>query len=124
MKNTTSLKNKYEFKKILYKGKYYSIRDIVVYIQTNSLNGKNMLGICVSKKNGGSVERNKLKRWAREAYLKLEPFTKKQYNIIILYKKTANIENMSFIKVLESMKECFKKLNIYYEDINDEKVNY
>lgn len=125
MKNTTMLKSRYEFKKILYKGKYFSSNNIVVYIVSNNLDNKNQLGICVSKKNGGSVQRNKLKRWVREIYKQLEPFTKKKYDIIVLYKKTANIQNLSFKIVKEELIKCFKKLSICdCEEIIDEKDAY
>ena len=115
MKNTVSLKTKYEFKRLLYRGKYSSNSDIVIYIQKNKLNNKNALGICVSKKNGNSVNRNKLKRWAKESYKEIEKFLYKGYNIIVLYKKTVNIQNTSFIKVKEQLKQCFKKLKLYEE---------
>lgn len=117
MKDTTMLKSRYEFKKTLHRGRYFNNNNIVVYVLSNNLSNKNKLGICISKKNGGSVQRNKLKRWAREIYKDLEPFIKKQYNVIVLYKKTANIQNTSFKDVKEELIKSFKKLNIYcYEE--------
>ena len=56
-----------------------------VYVKKNSVEDENNLGICVSKKHGNSVVRNKLKRWVREAYYSLENSLDKNYNIVILY---------------------------------------
>ena len=73
MRYTKSLKGSVNFKRVLKQGKYVSGKNIAIYVKRNDLNNKtNRLGICVSKKHGNSVVRNKLKRWVREGYYEIE----------------------------------------------------
>lgn len=120
MKDTYRLKNKRVFRYVLKSGKYTSGNNIVIHItktknninNVNS-NNKSFFAVCVSKKNGNSVQRNKLKRWAREAYKLEEKNLKKGYNIIVLYKKNVKVENVDFHIIYEDLKNCFKRLEIY-----------
>ena len=84
MRYTKSLKGSINFKRVLKQGKYVSGKNIAVYIKKNNLNCENNLGICVSKKHGNSVTRNRLKRWVREAYYFFENEIIKGNNIVIL----------------------------------------
>ena len=58
--------------------------------------------------------RNKLKRWAREAYKELESNVKKGYYIVVLYKKNIDIENVNYSAVKRELGECFEK-NQFFE---------
>ena len=111
---TKSLKGRYSFKYMLKKGKYISRNNITTYYIKNKWNeNENFLGICVSKKHGNSVERNKLKRWAREAYKEIENDLNKGYKIIILYKKNVEIENINFHILKEELISCLKETEIH-----------
>ena len=74
---------------------------------------RNFFAVCVSKKNGNSVIRNKLKRWVREAYKQEELNLKLGYNIIILYKRTTKVGEINFHIIHEDIVNCFRKLDIY-----------
>ena len=90
LKNTISLKKKFDFKKTLNYGRYAAGEYISVYVlkrKSTEDQEQNLFGICVSKKHGNSVVRNRLKRWARESYKELEKNIKLGNIIIILYKK-------------------------------------
>lgn len=118
MKSTLIIKNNNVFRYILKKGKYSKGKYIVVHISNkkilkNNINAINYFGVCVSKKNGNSVSRNKLKRWVREIYKNEEEKLKKNYNIVILFKKTCSIENVNYNKLSEDIKKCFEELNLY-----------
>ncbi len=117
MKFTYSMKENKKFKYVLNKGFYSSKKYITVHaikINRNSNFKKiNYLGICVSKKNGISVHRNKMKRWAREAYKQEEINLKKGYNIIILYKKYVKLDMIDFNIIYKQLKECFGELDLY-----------
>ena len=118
MKSTFIIKENNIFRYILKKGKYAKGNYLVVHIYNkNIVKGQpvntNYLGICVSKKNGNSVERNRFKRWVREIYKNEEEKLKKNLNIVILFKKTSNIENVNYNKISEDITKCFKELEIY-----------
>ena len=108
---TSSLKGRYLFKKILKRGKYYSEDNITVYAMKND-SENNYLGICVSKKHGNSVVRNKLKRWVREGYKELESSMKKGYYIIVLYKKKIQVDELNFNKVKSEIETAMKEVGV------------
>lgn len=122
MKFTLSMKENKTFKYVLKKGKFAKGKYVNLYVlKINKKNNKvkidldklNYLGICVSKKNGNSVERNKLKRWAREVYKNNENLISKGYYIIVLYKKTTFVNNTNYNLLNEDILRCLKELNIY-----------
>jgi ribonuclease P protein component len=112
MKYTSSIKKKGTFKYLINKGKFSREKYLVVYfIRNNKPN--NALGICVSKKNGISVHRNKMKRWIREIYKQEESKLKKGLTLVVMYKKDIKIDDIDYYKVKEDLLDTFKKLNIY-----------
>lgn len=112
MKNTFRIKKNKDFRYILKKGEFLRGKFLNIYIVKNKKNINNF-GICISKKNGNSVERNKLKRWAREVYKNNEDDIKKGYNIVFLYKKTTKIENLNYKLLDEEVKDILRKMNVY-----------
>ena len=115
MRYTKSLKGSVNFKRVLKQGKYVSGNHIVLYVKKNNLDKENSLGICVSKKHGNSVVRNKLKRWAREAYYFYEKEINKGYNIVILYRKDIDINKLNFNALKDEIKSLFIKNDLIYE---------
>ena len=118
MKSTFIIKENNIFRYILKKGRYAKGNFLVVHIYNKNIvkeqpDNTNFLGICVSKKNGNSVERNKFKRWVREIYKNEEENIKKNLNIVILLKKTSNIENLDYNKIFEDIIKCFRELEMY-----------
>ena len=118
MKSTLKIKKNNIFRYILKKGRYSKGNCIVVHVSNkrvikNQVNNTNYLGICVSKKNGNSVNRNKLKRWVREVYKNEEIYLKKNYSIVILFKKTCSFENVNYNKIVDDIRKCFKELDLY-----------
>ena len=67
MKNTVSLKNTIQFRKVYNEKKAKADRFFVMFIRENGLD-HNRLGISVSKKTGNSVVRHRLTRLIRESY--------------------------------------------------------
>jgi ribonuclease P protein component len=113
MKSTSSIKKNKVFKYVLKKGSYTNAKYITVHISKYNNNIKNYIGICVSKKNGIAVVRNRLKRWVREVYKIEEPKIKKGYNIVVLYRKNVIIDIVDFDKVKCDIIKCFKDLDLY-----------
>ena len=117
MKYTFSIKKNNVFKYVLRKGTYSIGQYLVVHIDNQNKRIKsNFLGICVSKKNGISVHRNKMKRWVREVFKDEESKLKLGYNIVVLYKKTTTIDMLDFSKVQNDLLKCFRKLDIYEKE--------
>ena len=116
MRYTKSLKGSVNFKRVLKQGKYVSGKNIAIYVKRNDLNGgTNLLGICVSKKHGNSVIRNKLKRWVREAYYSLENIVDKNYNIVILYRKGIEVEKLDYFVIKDEIRRLFTKIELVHD---------
>lgn len=116
MRYTKSLKGSVNFKRVLKQGRYVSHKNIAIYVKKNLDDSSNLLGICVSKKHGNSVVRNKLKRWVREGYYEIENNLLKGYNIVILFKKGIDINNINYFIIKDEIKDLFIKNELFYEE--------
>ena len=67
MKRAVTLKENYEFRRLYQKGASAVGGGMVLYCRKNRL-GYNRLGLTVSAKLAGAVQRNRVKRLFREAY--------------------------------------------------------
>ena len=101
MKKTEIIKKNYEFKYFFKKGKFFSGKFLEVFVFENN-NIKNKLGIVVSKKVGGSVTRNHIKRYIREAYTS-------NLNILIIWNKKVNPELATFFETKNDLTNILKK---------------
>ncbi len=122
MKYTLRIKDnrvfKYIFKKGEYsKGKYVVIHSCKTKFAVENEDSTNFFAVCVSKKNGNSVERNKLKRYAREVYKLEEENLKKGYNYVVIYKKDTNAKEVNFHLIKDDIIKCLEELGLYEENI-------
>lgn len=111
MKKTTMLKKNYEFKYVLDRGKRYSGRYIDIYIKRNNLK-ENKLGIAVSSKVANSVNRNKIKRLIRENYRLVEDKIETGNSFVILWKKSRNVEDASFLNIKEDINKFIERAEL------------
>lgn len=116
------LKNKVDFKKVYQSGRSIANQYVVLYILQRgkedqlikNKQGKTVVlrvGFSVSKKIGGAVERNKIKRRMREAirpYLGL--INKKNVDLIFIARM--KIKGISFSVVEDSMVNLLKKARL------------
>ena len=115
MKKTKMLKKNYEFRNVLSKGKYYSGKNIEVFIKKNNLKEINFLGIAIGVKIAKATKRNRIKRLIRENYRLIEEKLSLGYSIVFLWKKNVNIENATFYNIKNDINIIFDKANIFIE---------
>lgn len=115
MKKTKMLKKNYEFKKVLTKGKCFSGKYIMAFIQKNNSRKLNFLGLAISTKVCKAVGRNRLKRLIRESYLLEEPKIPEGYSIVFLWNKRERPENAYFKNIYDDVKKIFSKAELYSE---------
>ncbi len=108
MKNTEIIKKNYEFKYFFKKGKFFSGKLIEIFIFYNN-EEKNRLGIVVSKKVGGSVIRNRIKRYIRAAYTDVENIISNKCNLLIVWKKNIDTKKANYSDIKEDILVILKK---------------
>lgn len=108
MKKTEIIKKNFEFRYFFKKGKFFSGNFLEIFIFDSNYK-KNKLGIVVSKKIGGSVTRNKLKRYMREAYSAIEKDISSSINLLILWKKNVDPNLATFFETKNDLYGILKK---------------
>ena len=106
MKRIKTLKLNYEFKNVFNKGKFYIANQIIIYIMKNKLN-ENRLGIAISTKIGKAHIRNRAKRVIRAAYQNNAKNVKQGYDIVIKWKKKADIKDLSYQIINKDIEKIF-----------------
>lgn len=82
---TSRLRLKREFEAVFDAGRKAATRDLVAW-HSEKPDGEKKLGLMVSKKTGGAVKRNRLKRLLREAF-RLDKRELKEGTRLIIYPK-------------------------------------
>jgi ribonuclease P protein component len=120
MKKVKTLKLNYEFKNVFNRGKYFRAHQVIGYILINKF-GYNRLGLAISTKLCKAVGRNRIKRVIRAAYLDLirEYNLKQGYDIVFIWNKNVNIDNISYLEIRNDIKYIFRRFGLIIED-NDE----
>lgn len=97
------------FQRLYSKGASCSDKNIVIYLLPNK-RPFNRLGITVSKKTGGAVVRNRVKRLIRECYRLNEEKLKSGYDIVVVARR--QIIESDFHGVQASFLALAKKLDM------------
>ena len=109
MKFTTSLKKNYEFRRLYNKGNSAASQHAAVYVKRNGKK-ENRLGITVSTKLGGAVQRNRIRRRLKELYRINEEKLLTGYDIVIVARMRSKFAGFSELE--SSVLALFMKLNI------------
>ena len=109
MKLTTSLKKNHEFRRLYNKGKSAASQCVVVYCKRNGRVG-NRLGITVSTKIGGAVQRNRIRRRLKEIYRLNEYTLRAGYDVVIVARVRSRFA--SYRELESSVLTLFKKLDL------------
>lgn len=108
MQKEYKLKKRASFNYIYRKGTVFSNDDFVLY--TVKTKGALKVGFSVSKKVGGSVQRNRVKRQMRESVRLMIPEITPGYNIIFVARSTVYGKKSSVIA--DSMRSLLKKAGL------------
>jgi len=109
MKFTGSLTKNYEFRRLYNKGKSVASKFVAVYCLRNN-RAENRLGVTVSTKLGGAVERNRIRRRLKEIYRINEHSVRTGYSIVIVARQRCRQAKWSELE--SSVLSLFEKLNL------------
>jgi len=110
LKFTTSLNKNHEFRKLYNKGKSVGSQLIVIYCLKN-YKTNNHLGITVSKKIGGAVQRNRVRRQLKEIYRINEEKLIIGYDIVIVARVKSRFSEYRELEA--SVISLLKRLGIF-----------
>jgi ribonuclease P protein component len=103
------LKKNHEFKRLYNKGKSAASQCAVVYCRRNG-SSENRLGITVSTKLGGAVQRNRIRRRLKEVYRLNEEKFSAGYDIVLVARMKSRY--IGFSELEASVLSLFKNLKI------------
>ena len=109
LKFTTSLKKNHEFKRLYNKGKSAAAQSAVVYCRRNG-SFENRLGITVSTKIGGAVQRNRIRRRLKEIYRINESKLSNGYDIVIVARMRSRFAG--YRELESSITSLFSRLRV------------
>ncbi|HMD57798.1 MAG TPA: ribonuclease P protein component [Solirubrobacteraceae bacterium] len=73
-----------EFERVYRQGRSTANRHLVLYSFPNAASERPRLGLSVSRKVGGAVERNLVKRLLREAFAQAEPSLRRCHDVVVV----------------------------------------
>ena len=119
MEYSDSLKKNNEFQRVYRKGTSQANRYLVMYVLENhDRHMENRLGISVSKKVGNSVVRHRITRLVRESYRLNESLFKKDLDIVVIARNSANGTN--YHEIEKAFMDLARKHGIAGDDVNEE----
>ena len=123
MKKFKKLKKNYEFKRVLNKGQYYYGKYIQFFIIKN--NKKiNRMGIAISSKIAGAVERNKIKRLIRENYrIYIREKILKGYDFVFVWNKKRKPNEANYYEIKKDFDNIFKRTGILIDEKIIDNIN-
>ncbi len=78
-----------EFERVYRQGRSTANRHLVLYAFPNASSDRPRLGLSVSRKVGGAVERNRVKRLLREAFARTEPQLRPGQDVVLVARPAA-----------------------------------
>jgi ribonuclease P protein component len=78
-----------EFERVYRQGRSVANRHLVLYTFPNGSSQRPRLGLSVSRKVGGAVERNKVKRLLREAFAQAESGLRADQDVVVVARPAA-----------------------------------
>ena len=116
MRKIKTLKKNYEFKNVLSKGKFYIGEQVSIYVLKNRKK-TNIIGVAVSTKQCGAVQRNRIKRLIRENYRLIKNDLKQGYDIVFLWSKKGEAKQADYYIIKNDILSSLKRANLLNENI-------
>ena len=106
-----------EFERVYRQGRSSANRHLVIYVFANSSAERPRLGLSVSRKVGGAVERNRVKRVLREAFARAEGKLASGQDIVLVARPPARelVEREGLEGVYASLTELIAKVGLGME---------
>ena len=114
MKFTTPLKKNHEFKRLYNRGKNAASKCVVVYCRRNG-SPENRLGVTVSTKLGGAVQRNRIRRRLKEIYRLNEEKLLAGYDVVLVARTRSRFAG--FGELESSVLTLFSNLRLTRDEV-------
>jgi ribonuclease P protein component len=103
-----------EFERVYRQGRSTANRHLVLYAFPNPAAGDSRLGLSVSRKVGGAVQRNRVKRLLREAFNRAGGELVQGQDVVVVARPDAGelAERQGLAGVEASLSELIKKVNL------------
>lgn len=117
MAKIPSIKENYLFSKAYAKGKRQAAKTVTVYVLPNFKSAETKLGITVSKKLGGAVQRTRARRLIREAIRLL--YARREFSrplfIVVVARGALLDKKRKMGEVMDDLSYAFTKLGVFSE---------
>ncbi len=110
MKKKYRVKKNKDYQKVYHKGKSVANRQLVLYLYPQPNQTHFRVGLSVGKKMGNAVQRNKIKRYLRQAVQELENSIKPDIDFLLIARP--NITGRSYHEVKQSVIHVMKLAGI------------
>ncbi|HTB70559.1 MAG TPA: ribonuclease P protein component [Solirubrobacteraceae bacterium] len=100
-----------EFERVYRQGRSTANRHLVLYAFPNASSHRPRLGLSVSRKVGGAVERNRVKRMLRESFARVEPTLRDGHDVVVVARPSAAelVEREGLAGVASALEELIAK---------------
>ncbi len=116
MPKSERLRKSSDFAAVFEHGRSFPGKRVVVYLRENGL-PFNRVGVAVSRKLGGAVTRNRLKRVMKEAYRASEAALREGLDLVLIPRSRAR--TASFQEVRAELLEAFSECGLLVKDASE-----